>query len=258
MSTNKALLALLLLPLVPGFGCSTLQALGDNIGACGAEIAVGAGLGLGVAILGANEVVGDSASTGAQAAVYGAGALGGAAVGYAACVRANQHRRAVEERFEELEARLAEQDAAQAATADAQGNTGTTPAVVQPVTHTVEMVDNSATKVELGGLLFETGSAELSDRGRLYVQMYAETLEPDMAVLVEGHTDDVGSPESNQVLSERRAQAVRDVIIAAGVSPSRVEAKGFGESRPVSPTATREENRRVEIYMIPQRTTTSA
>jgi outer membrane protein OmpA-like peptidoglycan-associated protein len=67
---------------------------------------------------------------------------------------------------------------------------------------------------------------------------------------VEGHTDSVGTDAYNQRLSERRAQAVRDVLVNQyGVEANRLEAIGYGESRPVADNATEEGraiNRRVE------------
>lgn len=251
-------LPFLLAALVALPGCASMGSFGDNVGACGSEIGIGTIAGLSVAVLGANEVLGDSASTRARGGLYAGGALAGAAVGYAACVRANQHRRDVEARFAALEAQLSAQQAPLTSTVDASpGSSGTPPPTqTQQVTYTVELVDRSATKVELGGLLFETGQAELSEPGRLYLQIYAETMAPDMALVVKGHTDDVGSEDTNLALSQRRAEAVAAVLVGAGLPASRVEALGFGESEPL-PGGTREQNRRVELWMIPQQTTTT-
>ena len=73
---------------------------------------------------------------------------------------------------------------------------------------------------------------------------------PQTTTVVEGHTDSVGTDAYNQKLSERRASAVRDVLVnKLGVSGARVESVGYGESRPVAYNATeagRAINRRVE------------
>jgi outer membrane protein OmpA-like peptidoglycan-associated protein len=78
------------------------------------------------------------------------------------------------------------------------------------------------------------------------------------AVQVNGHTDAVGSTEANQQLSERRAQAVVDHLVAAGVEADRLQPAGFGESQPVAPNARadgsddpdgRARNRRVEVVI---------
>ena len=73
---------------------------------------------------------------------------------------------------------------------------------------------------------------------------------PQTSTVVEGHTDSVGSDAYNQRLSERRASAVRDVLVNQyGVESGRVQSVGYGESRPVADNATAEGraiNRRVE------------
>ncbi|MDP3964481.1 MAG: OmpA family protein [bacterium] len=72
-------------------------------------------------------------------------------------------------------------------------------------------------------------------------------------IQVFGHTDDIGSDEYNQGLSERRAQAVRDYLVAAGVAPELITTRGFGKSSPRVPGTdpnARAKNRRVEIGII--------
>jgi len=69
---------------------------------------------------------------------------------------------------------------------------------------------------------------------------------------IEGHTDSDGSKSMNQALSERRANAVRDYLIANGISSDRLTAAGFGESTPIATNKTRagkKENRRVEVKL---------
>ncbi len=78
-----------------------------------------------------------------------------------------------------------------------------------------------------------------------FMQQYPQT-----STTVEGHTDSVGTDQYNQRLSERRANAVRDVLVNQyGLESNRVNAIGYGESRPVADNATeegRQINRRVE------------
>ncbi len=72
-------------------------------------------------------------------------------------------------------------------------------------------------------------------------------------VQIHGHTDDIGSSEYNQRLSERRAKAVRDYLVDAGIDPGIVSTKGHGKANPVVPGTTpkaRAKNRRVEIGII--------
>nr|WP_320051001.1 OmpA family protein [uncultured Desulfuromonas sp.] len=73
-------------------------------------------------------------------------------------------------------------------------------------------------------------------------------------ILVAGHTDNTGSEEYNQGLSERRAMAVRNILVAGGVASSRVTTVGFGESAPIADNATeygRQLNRRVALKITP-------
>jgi outer membrane protein OmpA-like peptidoglycan-associated protein len=77
---------------------------------------------------------------------------------------------------------------------------------------------------------------------------------PDTLVRVEGHTDSVGSAEYNMGLSNRRADAVKTLLVQRGVADSRLETIGFGETMPVATNDTeagRQKNRRVEIKIAP-------
>ncbi|PLY02597.1 MAG: hypothetical protein C0623_03545 [Desulfuromonas sp.] len=74
-------------------------------------------------------------------------------------------------------------------------------------------------------------------------------------IVVSGHTDSTGSESLNQTLSERRAGAVRNIMLANGVAASRITAVGFGESQPIASNDTnygRQLNRRVEIKITPK------
>lgn len=73
---------------------------------------------------------------------------------------------------------------------------------------------------------------------------------PKLAISVEGHTDSTGSEAHNLALSTQRAEAVRAAILAAGVDPARVDARGLGQGSPIADNATedgRAKNRRVEL-----------
>ncbi len=74
-------------------------------------------------------------------------------------------------------------------------------------------------------------------------------------VEVQGHTDNTGTPEHNQDLSERRAGSVRNWLVQHGVSPDRLVAKGYGQSKPLVPnvtTANKAKNRRVQFIILDQ------
>jgi len=75
---------------------------------------------------------------------------------------------------------------------------------------------------------------------------------PGLKIQVEGHTDSVGSDEYNQKLSEQRAGAVRDYLVAQGVPTANISAMGFGKANPVASNDTaagRQQNRRVELVV---------
>ena len=76
--------------------------------------------------------------------------------------------------------------------------------------------------------------------------------EGGIAVIVEGHTDSVGTDAYNQKLSHRRADAVRQYLVKHGIPANRITTEGFGESRPVASNDTadgRAQNRRVELHV---------
>jgi outer membrane protein OmpA-like peptidoglycan-associated protein len=78
---------------------------------------------------------------------------------------------------------------------------------------------------------------------------------PQTNITVAGHTDNKGSEEYNQTLSEKRADVVKNALAGMGVNPSRMTAVGHGESKPVADNTTevgRQLNRRVEIVINPQ------
>jgi outer membrane protein OmpA-like peptidoglycan-associated protein/opacity protein-like surface antigen len=107
----------------------------------------------------------------------------------------------------------------------------------------------------LEGVNFRSGSAQLTAESIGKLSEVAASLEanPEVRVEVRGHTDATGSAETNRDLSQRRAMAVRDVLIQLGIAPSRVTAVGYGEDYPVAPNDTaagRAKNRRVELQRI--------
>jgi outer membrane protein OmpA-like peptidoglycan-associated protein len=102
---------------------------------------------------------------------------------------------------------------------------------------------------------FDTDEAVLKAEDRELLARVAGVLltSSGFRIQVFGHTDDVGTAEHNQGLSERRARAVRDYLVGAGLSPSIITTKGFGQNKPLVPgtsDAARARNRRVEIGII--------
>jgi outer membrane protein OmpA-like peptidoglycan-associated protein len=99
---------------------------------------------------------------------------------------------------------------------------------------------------------FVSGRDELTpDSGPILEQVKAELARrpaPEIAVI--GHTDRVGKLETNDALSLKRAQFVRDALVGAGIDASQMEVSGRGEREPLVPTAdevAEPKNRRVEI-----------
>ncbi|MDZ7767925.1 MAG: OmpA family protein [Woeseiaceae bacterium] len=108
--------------------------------------------------------------------------------------------------------------------------------------------------VTLGDLLFETGRSDLKggaasnlDKLSAFLNEYA-----DRTVLIEGHTDNVGSHEFNYDLSQRRADSVKAYLMGEGIRSNRLNTSGLGETSPVASndSATgRQQNRRVEVVI---------
>ncbi len=108
--------------------------------------------------------------------------------------------------------------------------------------------------VNMSDVLFDTGSATLRAPAREKLAKISGIVlaHPGLNLQIEGHTDSVGGDQMNQQLSERRADSVRDFLIAQGVAGSSVTAQGFGKTRPVASNDTaegRQKNRRVELVV---------
>ncbi|MEO9894137.1 OmpA family protein [Aurantibacter sp.] len=104
-------------------------------------------------------------------------------------------------------------------------------------------------------ILFATGKSSLSpETTSVFVDIIRILGEyPNSKFTVEGHTDSVGGEKTNQALSEKRANAVRDFLIAEGIASDRLTAIGYGESKPIASNNTRsgrKENRRTEINLV--------
>ena len=110
--------------------------------------------------------------------------------------------------------------------------------------------------VVLPGVHFAFDRADLSAEAKqildreIVVELKAD---PTLSVLVEGHTDNVGSDDYNQRLSEQRAGSVKTYLVGQGIDAGRVDTRGYGESRPVADNSTpagRTSNRRVEVKQL--------
>jgi outer membrane protein OmpA-like peptidoglycan-associated protein len=108
--------------------------------------------------------------------------------------------------------------------------------------------------VTLGDMLFETGKSNLKGNAVNDLAKLSNFLKayPDRSLLIEGHTDSVGSEDNNMSLSQRRADSVRVFLVQQGVNSNRLSSYGKGESSPISDNesvAGRSLNRRVEVII---------
>jgi outer membrane protein OmpA-like peptidoglycan-associated protein len=108
--------------------------------------------------------------------------------------------------------------------------------------------------VTLGDVLFETGKSQLKSSAADNLTKLSSFLKayPERTLLIEGHTDNVGTEESNFTLSQLRAEAVLSYLLAQGISHNRLAAYGKGESAPVASNDSvsgRALNRRVEVVI---------
>jgi outer membrane protein OmpA-like peptidoglycan-associated protein len=154
-------------------------------------------------------------------------------------------------------ARIASADAAsaRALAADAAGTAAHEAAELQ---RQIDELQAKATDrglvLTLGDVLFTSGRADLkagvaSNLGRLATFLNQN---PGRNVEIEGHTDNVGSDEYNQALSQRRADSVRSFLIQQGIGPERIRTSGKGEHQPVADNESgggRQQNRRVEVII---------
>jgi outer membrane protein OmpA-like peptidoglycan-associated protein len=102
------------------------------------------------------------------------------------------------------------------------------------------------------GLVFDHDSYTLREETKSNLNELAQTLKKydDTNILIEGHTDNTGEDAYNQKLSENRADAVENYLVAQGITDTRVTTKGYGEKQPLDSNETeagKQKNRRVEV-----------
>lgn len=136
---------------------------------------------------------------------------------------------------------------------------GCPPPVVQKAAPKVEeapeIIEKGRTTLKV---LFDTDKAVIKKNSFKDVDNLINVMKqyPELSVVIEGHTDDVGSDAYNKKLSQKRADAVKKYMVDKGVDANRMQAIGYGEEKPIADNATKEgkaQNRRVEAavdYMI--------
>lgn len=110
-------------------------------------------------------------------------------------------------------------------------------------------------RVVLNNIFFETGKATLTQESYIELAKAVALLNTNRKMVIEvgGHTDDVGSDETNMNLSHARAKSVRTYLVKAGIDTNRLQAKGYGETQPVADNTTeegRKVNRRTEFVIL--------
>lgn len=108
---------------------------------------------------------------------------------------------------------------------------------------------------QINNINFATDSYELNEQVMNILNEFISFLESNSSVrvMIQGHTDNVGDPKENLNLSTQRAKAVNNYLILEGIDPSRLEYKGFGESKPIASNSTeagRAKNRRTEFVVL--------
>ncbi|MDE6338236.1 MAG: OmpA family protein [Muribaculaceae bacterium] len=223
--------------------CSSLQNTWNSMSDTGQGATAGGTIGAAVGT-GIGALLGGGKGTWIGALVGGAlGAGTGALVGN----KMDSQKKALEEQL----AQMREQEAQNAQ------NINKNAQDIQDIK--VQMVkdrnDLDAIKLVLGdAILFPTGKATLSQAADAALSRVAYNLKqfPNTDITVVGFTDNTGSVQLNQNLSEQRAQSVVNYLESQGIPASRLKAVGMGENDPIASNATaagRAQNRRVEMYI---------
>ena len=101
-------------------------------------------------------------------------------------------------------------------------------------------------------ILFDTGKADLKEEAKTNLKQMAEIMKkyPENVLTIKGYTDNAGKAEKNEALSTKRADAVKQQLVLAGLSESVIGTKGMGAQNPIGDNSTadgKKQNRRVEI-----------
>jgi OOP family OmpA-OmpF porin len=174
-------------------------------------------------------------------------------------MEAEERAREVEKARQEAEARAREAEAARMAALAEAAKAQKAKAEAEQLMK--ELSDLKAKQTErgivltIGDVLFATGKADLSLDAIRNVDRLVDFLQknPNRNVLIEGHTDSVGSEEFNLTLSQDRADSVKEQLVAKGIDPGRITTKGYGKKYPVATNDTpagRQQNRRVEVIIL--------
>ena len=123
---------------------------------------------------------------------------------------------------------------------------------------TIALEINKATPGQsfiLNNIYYNTNSADLTKESLIVLESFSNYLKENPAIKIEiqGHTDNVGNPKDNEALSSNRAHSIKFILEELGVDSKRINAKGFGASKPIAPNTTedgRAKNRRTEFMIV--------
>lgn len=131
---------------------------------------------------------------------------------------------------------------------------------LQPISESIGKMDSVLSPKEgvpiiLKNVFFSTNSSELRVESQVELNRLKLLLDenPKMKIRINGHTDSEGSDTDNLLLSDRRAKSVRDYLISRGIAADRLDAKGYGETKPISSNESnegRQLNRRTEFVVV--------
>jgi len=132
----------------------------------------------------------------------------------------------------------------------------TTPQTTDTIWTTITLtpIEKNST-IRLNNIFFDSGKAELLDISKTDLLRIVKLLKSNKKLKIEihGHTDNIGNPKSNETLSVKRANSVRNFIINQKINPQRISVKSYGELNPIESNNTetgRKANRRVEIKFV--------
>jgi len=162
--------------------------------------------------------------------------------------------------FARQQAAIAQTDASSARTdadlarTDADRARAETEELQREITALNAQITDRGLVVTLGDVLFETGNSQLRGGIPSNLDKLAGFLKrfDTRTVIIEGHTDSVGSDASNIILSQRRAASVQSYLVGQGIAAARISAEGKGEGSPVADNQSetgRQQNRRVEVII---------
>lgn len=114
---------------------------------------------------------------------------------------------------------------------------------------------NKGEKIILKNIFFETAKYDLKDESQAELKKLIAFLEknPNLKVEIGGHTDNVGNKQANLLLSQNRAKSVKEFLVSKGITPDRLNSKGYGADTPIASNETeagRAKNRRTEFKII--------